>query len=315
MIAMSVLKSKIATEGYNQGYHGVDQWPMSRVIDALLDDQSRSLQAVRAAVPMLAAAAEEAALRLEAVNTGRIVYAGAGTSIRIGVQDGTELTPTFGWPAMRVATIIAGGEEALKAAIENAEDDPVAAAQRVAQLKLDHNDVCIATAASGVTPFTVSACRAAREAGALTIGIASNPDSELLRVAEYPIFVNTGAEPVSGSTRMNAGTAQKAAINMLSTAIMTRMGRVHDGLMVNLIPTNEKLRRRAISIVSTIADCDDTVAAQALADAREAYGGITESNIKLAILLSHGVDATKAQALLETHRGHLRPILQELGLS
>ena len=312
---MSVLKSKIATEGYNKGYHGVDQWPMSRVIDALLDDQARSLQAVRAAVPMLAAAAEEAAIRLEAVNTGRIVYAGAGTSIRIGVQDGTELTPTFGWPAMRVATIIAGGEEALKTAIENAEDDPVAAAQRVAQLKLDQHDVCIATAASGVTPFTVSACRAAREAGALTIGIASNPDSELLRVAEYPIFVNTGAEPVSGSTRMNAGTAQKAAINMLSTAIMTRMGRVHDGLMVNLIPTNEKLRRRAVTIVSTIADCEDAVAAQALADAREAYGGITESNIKLAILLSRGVEAIKAQALLETHRGHLRPILQELGLS
>lgn len=312
---MSVLKSKIATEGYNKGYHGVDQWPMSRVIDALLDDQARSLQAVRAAVPMLAAAAEEAATRLEAVNTGRIVYAGAGTSIRIGVQDGTELTPTFGWPAMRVATIIAGGEEALKTAIENAEDDPVAAAQRVAQLKLDQHDVCIATAASGVTPFTVSACRAAREAGALTIGIASNPDSELLRVAEYPIFVNTGAEPVSGSTRMNAGTAQKAAINMLSTAIMTRMGRVHDGLMVNLIPTNEKLRRRAVTIVSTIADCEDAVAAQALADAREAYGGITESNIKLAILLSRGVEAIKAQALLEAHRGHLRPILQELGLS
>lgn len=312
---MSVLKSKIATEGYNKGYHGVDQWPMSRVIDALLDDQARSLQAVRAAVPMLAAAAEEAAIRLEAVNTGRIVYAGAGTSIRIGVQDGTELTPTFGWPAMRVATIIAGGEEALKTAIENAEDDPVAAAQRVAQLKLDQHDVCIATAASGVTPFTVSACRAAREAGALTIGIASNPDSELLRVAEYPIFVNTGAEPVSGSTRMNAGTAQKAAINMLSTAIMTRMGRVHDGLMVNLIPTNEKLRRRAVTIVSTIADCEDAVAAQALADAREAYGGITESNIKLAILLSRGVEAIKAQALLEAHRGHLRPILQELGLS
>lgn len=312
---MSIPKAKIATEGYNSAYHGVDQWPMSRVIDALLDDQSRSLQAVRAAVPMLATAAEEAALRLEAVNTGRIVYAGAGTSIRIGVQDGTELTPTFGWPAMRVATIIAGGEEALKTAVENAEDDPVAAAQRVAHLKLNHNDVCIATAASGVTPFTVSACRVARDAGALTIGIASNPDSELLRVADHPIFVNTGAEPVSGSTRMNAGTAQKAAINMLSTAIMTRMGRVHDGLMVNLIPTNEKLRRRAISIVSTIADCEELIAAQALADAREAYGGITESNIKLAILLSHGVDVIKAQSLLETHRGHLRPILQELGLT
>lgn len=307
---MSVLKSKIATEGYNKGYFGVDQWPMTRVIDSLLDDQARSLQALRAAVPMLAAAAEEAARRLEAVDTGRIVYAGAGTSIRIGVQDGTELTPTFGWPAMRIATIIAGGDEALKSAIENAEDDPVAARERVAQLKLNNNDICIAAAASGVTPFTVSACRAAREAGALTIGIASNPDSELLRVAEYPIFVNTGAEPVSGSTRMNAGTAQKAAINMLSTAIMTRMGRVHDGLMVNLIPTNEKLRRRAVFIVSTIADCDDATAAVGLQQAREAYGGITDRNIKLAILICRGMPAKQAQDMLDEHRGHLRPILQ-----
>ncbi len=311
---MSVAKSKISTESYNREYYGVDQWPMARVIDALLDDQSRSLQAVRAAVPMLAAAAEHAATRLENNDQGRIIYAGAGTSIRIGVQDGTELTPTFGWPAMRVATIIAGGEEALNKAVENAEDDAPAAIARVKQLKIDSNDVCIATAASGVTPFTVAACRAARQAGALTIGIASNPDSELLRAAEFPIFVNTGAEPVSGSTRMNAGTAQKAAINMLSTAIMTKMGRVHDGLMVNLIPTNEKLRRRAVFIVSTIADCDDATAASNLQRARDAYGGITDRNLKLAILLSRGADLQAAQTMLETHRGHLRPILTALGL-
>ncbi len=210
--------------------------------------------------------------------------------------------------------MIAGGEEALNKAIENAEDDPEAAAQRVALLKLDQNDVCIAAAASGATPFTVSACRAARAAGALTIGISSNPDSELLRAAEFPVFVNTGAEPVSGSTRMNAGTAQKATINMLSTAIMTRMGRVHDGLMVNLIPTNEKLRRRAAFIVSTIANCSEAVATQALADARQAYGGITERNIKLAILLAYKVEVKQAINLLDIHRGHLLPILSSLGI-
>lgn len=312
---MNAKQIKTATESVNPDYHGSHEWSMSRMIDSLLDDQARSLQAVRASVPMLASAAEEAAIRLESSETGRIVYAGAGTSIRIGVQDGTELTPTFGWPATRIATVIAGGEEALNKAIENAEDDAQAAAQRIAILKLDHNDVCIAAAASGATPFTVSACRAARNAGALTIGISSNPDSELLRVAEFPIFVNTGAEPVSGSTRMNAGTAQKATINMLSTAIMTRMGRVHDGLMVNLIPTNEKLRRRAAFIVSTIAGCSEAIATQALADARQAYGGITERNIKLAILLAHKVGVKQAMELLDIHRGHLRPILSSLGIS
>lgn len=310
---MSVIKNKISTEGYNREYYGVDQWPMTRVIDAMLDDQARSLQAVRAAVPMLAAAAESAAQRLENSDHGRIIYAGAGTSIRIGVQDGTELTPTFGWPAQRVATIIAGGEDALNKAIEDAEDDSAAGKLRVTQLKIDKHDICIATAASGITPFTVAACRAAREAGALTIGLASNPDSELLRVAEFPVFVNTGAEPVSGSTRMNAGTAQKAAINMLSTAIMTKMGRVHDGLMVNLIPTNEKLRRRAVFIVSHIACCDDATAAASLQRAREAYCGVTDRNLKLAILLARGADVTIARMLLETHRGHLRPVFTALG--
>lgn len=306
---------KIATEGYNTDYIGIDQWPLDDVINALLDDQARSLLAVRAAVPLLAAAAEEAARRLEATDTGRIIYAGAGTSIRIGVQDGTELTPTFGWPAARVAHVIAGGEKALKEAIENAEDDPAAAIEQIKKLNLDHNDICIAAAASGVTPFTVAACRAARAAGALTIGISSNPDSKLLHEAECPIFVDTGSEPVSGSTRMNAGTAQKATINMLSTAIMTRLGRVHDGLMVNLIPTNEKLRHRAVFIVSTIAHCTEAAAAQALSDALTAYGSLTDRNIKLAILIARGMDATQGIKFLEAHRGHLRPILITAGLS
>lgn len=306
---MSQPQQKIATEGYNDHYQGVDQWPLQHMMQALLDDQSRSLQAVRAAIPMMADAAAEAARRLEATDKGRIIYTGAGTSIRIGVQDGTELTPTFGWPAYRVAHAIAGGDIALSKAIENAEDSAEDAIKRISELQLDANDVCIATAASGVTPFTVAACRAARAAGALTIGITSNPHSALLSVAEFPVFIDTGAEPVSGSTRMNAGTAQKATINMLSTAIMTRLGRVHDGLMVNLIPTNEKLRRRAVTIVATIAGCPDIMAVRALAEAQKTYGGLTENNIKLAILLARGLTADKARTLLAVHHGHLRPIL------
>lgn len=309
---MSQPRQKIATEGYNHQYQGVDEWPLPQIIDALLDDQTRSLQSVRPAVPQLAAAAEEAARRLEDGDSGRIIYAGAGTSIRIGVQDGTELTPTFGWPASRIAHMIAGGAIALSQAIENAEDCAEDAICRAKEIGVGQHDVCIAVAASGITPYTVAACRAARNAGALTIGISSNPNSPLLQAAEFPVFVDSGAEPVSGSTRMNAGTAQKAAINMLSTAIMTRLGRVHDGLMVNLIPTNEKLRHRAISIVATIAACPEGIARQALQGAYETYGGMTENNIKLAILLAKGLPAEQARTLLALNRGHLRPILDSL---
>ena len=300
------------TEGVNPSFEGIDEWPADKALNALLDEQIKSLNAVRAAIPQLAAAAEEAAQRLESSPDGRIIYAGAGTSIRIGVQDGTELTPTFGWSQLRMAAVIAGGVRALKQAVENAEDNPRSAAKRIAALKLTPADVCIAVAASGVTPFTVAACRAAREAGALTISIASNRDTELLQLADYPIFLDTGAEPVAGSTRMNAGTAQKSVINMLSTLIMVRLGRVHDGLMVNLIPTNAKLRERAKAIVGQIAGCSTEDAALFLERARVAYNGLTDKNIKLAILLAKGMDEKPAMRQLALHHDHLRPILNGL---
>ncbi len=297
------------TEGVNPSFRGLDEWPADKAFNALLDDQIKSLNAIRSTIPMLAAAAEEAAQRLESSHDGRIIYAGAGTSIRIGVQDGTELTPTFGWSQLRMATVIAGGVKALKQAVENAEDNPRTAAKRIAALKLTPADVCIAVAASGVTPFTVAACKAAKDAGALTISIASNRDTELLQIADYPIFIDTGSEPVAGSTRMNAGTAQKSVINMLSTIIMMRLGRVHDGLMVNLVPTNAKLRERAKAIVSQIAGCSPEDAAIHLERARLAYNGLTDKNIKLAVLLAKGMDETLAIRQLDLHRDHLRPIL------
>lgn len=297
------------TEGVNPGFRGIDEWPADKAFNALLDDQIKSLNAIRSTIPLLAAAAEEAAQRLESSPDGRIIYAGAGTSIRIGVQDGTELPPTFGWSQLRMATVIAGGVKALKQAVENAEDNPRTAAKRIAALKLTPADVCIAVAASGVTPFTVAACQAAKAAGALTISIASNRDTELLQIADYPIFIDTGAEPVAGSTRMNAGTAQKSVINMLSTIIMMRLGRVHDGLMVNLVPTNAKLRERAKAIVSQIAGCSIEDAALNLERARLSYNGLTDKNIKLAVLLAKGMDEKLAIRQLDLHRDHLRPIL------
>lgn len=300
------------TESINPDFKGIDQWPVDRALNALLDEQIKSLNTLRPAIPLLARAARDAVQRLESTPLGRIIYAGAGTSIRIGVQDGTELTPTFGWPPARIATVIAGGIPALNQAIEDAEDDPRSAAKQMADLNLTPSDVCIAIAASGVTPFTVAACRAARDAGALTICIANNRDTALLELADYPVFLNTGAEPVAGSTRMNAGTAQKSALNMLSTMMMIGLGRVHDGLMVNLIPTNEKLRERARAIVAQIAGCTPDDAALYLERARVACNGLTDMNIKLAILLARGMDEATAIHALDQNHGHLRPILDHL---
>lgn len=302
-----------STEGVNPHARLADQWPTADLVSALLQSQTDGLQALKTVIPQIAAAANDAAARLEDNNHGRLVYAGAGTSIRIGVQDGIELTPTFGWPRSRLAFIIAGGKKALKQSVENAEDDAVAARRQIARLKLTFNDVCIATAASGTTPFTIAACKAAKDKGALTIAIASNQDAPLLQVADHAILTLTGAEILSGSTRMSAGTAQKAVMNSFSTALMTRLGHVHDGLMVSMIPTCAKLHKRAAFIVSTIAECDTADAERCLRDAETAYGCLTKNNIKLAILIARDVVPADGIRLLESYKGNLRNILSTLG--
>ena len=188
-----------------------------------------------AAIPAIQSAAAAAASRLKSGN-GRLVYAGAGTPARLAVQDGVELMPTYGWPRERLAFLIAGGEKALVRSIENAEDDAEAAARDIKRYlkRANTQDVCIAVSASGRTPDTVEVCRLARDAGALTIGISSKLDLALLKVADHAIFLDSGPEPVGGSTRMNAGTAQKAALNAISTLVMIRLGRVYDGFMVHV---------------------------------------------------------------------------------
>lgn len=307
------MSHKQSTEGINPLAHLADQWPTGDLVSALLQSQIDGLQALKNVIPHIALAADDAATRLEGNEHGRLIYAGAGTSIRIGVQDGVELTPTFGWPRSRLAFIVAGGQKALKQSVENAEDDTVAARRHVARLKLTFNDVCIATAASGTTPFTIAACQAAKDKGALTIAIASNQDAPLLQIADHAILTQTGAEILSGSTRMSAGTAQKAVMNNFSTALMTRMGHVHDGLMVSMIPTCEKLHKRAAFIVSTIAECGTAEATRCLYEAKVAYGGLTKNNIKLAILIARDTSPADGMRLLDAHKGHLRSILPTLG--
>jgi N-acetylmuramic acid 6-phosphate etherase len=217
---------------------------------------------VHAARPALEQAALAIEERLRA--GGRLVYAGAGTSGRLAVQDGVELTPTYNWPSERLVFLVAGGMGALMRSVEGAEDNIEAAREEVAAADVGPNDVLIAVAASGRTPYAVAALEAARVRGALTIAIANNPGTPLLAAADHPIVADTGAEIVAGSTRMKAGTAQKAALNMLSTAIMLRCGLVHRGLMVNMRISNEKLAQRARRMVATLAGIDEARAADAL---------------------------------------------------
>ncbi len=291
------------TEDTDPAFADLDQWDTARALEKLHESQIAAVAAVGPALPHLARAVDAAAERLSA--GGRLVYAGAGTSARIAVQDGAELLPTFGWPSDHVAFVVAGGEEALLRPVENAEDGAEAATARIAELGVGANDVMIAVAASGETPFTIAALRAAKARGALAIGVASNAGTTLITEADHGILLATGAEPVSGSTRMKAGTAQKVALNLFSTMVMVRMGRVYRGLMVDMIATNEKLRRRAVRMVASLDGCSEVEAANALA----AAGG----DLKAAVLVRRGLDVAAARALLGRHGGRLRDAMAEAG--
>lgn len=286
------------TELADPRYRDIDTWDDETALRAMLEGQMAALAAIAPALPEMADVVAAAAPRLRA--GGRLVYAGAGTSIRVAVQDGIELGPTYDWPESRTLYLIAGGERALMLGIEGAEDDAADGRGQVASNDIGPNDVVIGLAASGRTPFTVAVVEAARAAGALTVGIACNAGAVLSAAAEHGIVAETGSEVVAGSTRMKAGTAQKAILNLLSTQIMLRLGHVHRGLMVDMRPQNIKLRRRATGMVATLAQVDDATAQAAL----ETAGW----QIKPAILVAQGYDLPAARAALDAAQGVLRDV-------
>ena len=284
-------------------YRDADTWPTEQSLAAMLDSQMAAFAAVRNALAALARAATAAADRLG--RGGRLVYAGAGASGRIAVQDGVELQPTFGWPRERLCYVMAGGEPALVQSVEGAEDDATAAVAALERLALEDTDVVVAVAASGRTTFTCAVQRRARAAGALTVGLANNPDTPLLEEAEIPVLLATGPEFLAGSTRMIAGTAQKIALNLLSTQTMMALGRVYQGFMVDVVPTNAKLVARAKGIVQAITGCGADEAAALY----ERAGG----NLKLAVLLADGLGLEEAKARLAAAGGNLRCVRADDG--
>ncbi len=291
------------TETVDPRYAHLDLWPPQARLEAMWEAQLAAVAAIKPALPVLAAAATAAAARLG--RGGRLVYAGAGTSGRIGVQDGAELPPTFDWPVERTILLMAGGDAAFTRSIENAEDDRAAAEAAVAAHLIGPDDVMLGVAASGSTPFTVAAIAAARARGALTIGISNSAGGTLLAAAEFAILAETGAEVVAGSTRMKAGTAQKIVLNLFSTEVMVALGRVHRGLMVDMQAKNDKLRLRAVRMLRTLTGREDAALEAALAEA----GG----RVKTAVLVLEGLDRVAAEALLAAHGGILRAALAGLG--
>src|SRR5256714_5544973 len=291
------------TERPSPRYSEIDCWEPADALDAMIEGQFAAVAAVRGARGSIenAARAMEARLRYR----GRLVYVGAGTSGRLAVQDGAELMPTFSWPLERLLLVMAGGPTALTRSIEGAEDKVEDGVQLIREYRIDSNDVVIAVAASGTTPFTVACLREAKRCGALTIGIANNRGTPILRESDHPIWLDTGSEPIAGSTRLVAGTAQKITLNLLSSLLMILLGRVYGGLMVDVQASNEKLLVLGEDILIRLTHCSRDQARDALGRAR--------GSVKIAVILLNGCDLETAKALLDRANGQLRKALTLIG--
>ena len=288
------------TETPSDQHPDLDQYATGDLVRAFTADQVHAASVVHAAAAQLARAIDAAVPRIAA--GGRLIYVGAGTSGRLGVLDSVELFPTVTWPKERALAVIAGGSNAIFQAVEGAEDDRAQGAADVRALHVLPNDVAILIAASGATPYVLGALDAAKAAGALTIGIANNPGAPVAGQAEIGITLDTGSEVISGSTRLKAGTAQKIALNTLSSSIMVRLHKVYGNLMVDLCPTNAKLFRRAIALTRRVTGADEDTARRAL----EAC----DYRVKVAIVsIARKIEAAAARAELEKVDGSVRRAL------
>jgi N-acetylmuramic acid 6-phosphate etherase len=288
------------TEDAARRFKELDTWPTGEILETLWSSQSRAMAACLSALPALERAVDGAIARL-AAGSGRLVYAGAGSSGMIAVLDAAELAGTFSWPPARTAVFVAGNDDRWTAADAAAEDDAAGGRARVREERLGPTDVLVGVSASGGSGYTVGVVEQARSAGALTIAIASVADSPLVRAAEHAVVVSTGAEVIAGSTRLAAGTAQKVMLNLFSTALMVGLGLVFDNLMVDMRSGNAKRRQRRVAIVARIAGVDGKVAADALA---------RHGDIKRAVLGLAGLSDAEVEAALARAGGNLRAALR-----
>jgi N-acetylmuramic acid 6-phosphate etherase len=289
------------SEDINVRSRSMDSLPTLDILRLINDEDALVAAAVARQMAQIATVVDDAVAALS--SGGRLIYVGAGTSGRLGVLDAAECIPTFGLEPGRVLAILAGGPAAMTASIEAAEDDDEAGGRAMLEHGVGRSDMVLGIASSGRTPFVVGALRQAHMLGAATAALVGNSDGPVAAAATTVIAVNTGAEVLAGSTRMKAGTAQKLVLNMISTAAMVRLGRTYGNLMVDLRPTNEKLRARACRIVAAAAETDEDTAARALA----AAGG----EVKTAIVTLKTLESpTQARIRLANAQGVLRRALE-----
>lgn len=290
----------MSTEDRNPNTLDIDLMSTADALRVVNREDRKVAQAVEAAIPQIAQAVDEIAARLS--RGAQMIYVGAGSSGRLGVLDAVELKPTFGIGDEMVHALLAGGYEACHEAKESLEDDPQRGAADLRRRGFEPADAVIGLSASGKTLYTLGALRFASSRGAFTVGITCNKDSDLARVADIAIELETGPEVITGSTRLKAAGAQKMALNMISTMVMVRLGRVYSNLMTHLAGDSRKLYRRSVDIVSQAVGISFEEAGQFLADC---------GSIPAAILAARlHCTATRAQALLEKH-GSLRKALGE----
>ena len=293
--------STLITEQRNPNSMHVDSLSALDIVQLMNDEDKQVPLAIEKCLPQIAQAVECIVAAFQ--QGGRLVYIGAGTSGRLGVLDASECPPTFGVSPEMVKGIIAGGERALRHPIEGAEDSKEQAVIDLQTIQFSSKDVLVGIAASGRTPYVIGALEYAKSLGSVTVSIASNPNSAMANIVDIAIDTVVGPEVLTGSSRLKSGTAQKLVLNMLTTASMILMGKCYQNLMVDVQASNEKLKARAIRIVTQATDCDKALAEETLKQA--------DQNAKLAIMMIlSGLDRAQAEALLEKHQGKLQLALK-----
>lgn len=291
---------KIDTERRNPNTMNIDNLSSLDIVKKINAEDKHVPEAVEQALPVIADVVDRIVEAFR--NGGRLIYVGAGTSGRLGVLDASECPPTYGTPAEQVIGVIAGGEKALQYALEGAEDNVEMAVEDMKKINVNSKDVVVGIAASGRTPYTLAAMKYAKSVGATVAAITCTKNSEMEKEADYPIVVLTGPEVVAGSTRMKAGTAQKLVLNMLTTASMIRIGKVYSNLMVDVVPTNEKLIMRAKNIIVELTNASEAEAEEALKTYQSAKAAIFS--------LITGLTGEKVFEVLRQHKGHLRSAIE-----
>ncbi len=290
------------TEKFNENTKNIDIKSTKNILKTINDEDKTVAIAVEKALGEIEKAVDIITENFK--SGGRLFYFGAGTSGRLGVLDASECPPTFSAPKEMVQGFIAGGDSALRTAVEGAEDSIELARKDFNKLNITSNDTVVSISASGNAKYVVEILKLGKEKNAKTIGISNNRNALLKEFSDVFIFLDTGAEVISGSTRMKAGTAQKMTLNMLTTASMIKLGKVYNNLMVDVMPTNEKLKDRAERIVKEITGADDSTVIKALNDSR--------FNVKTAIvMIKYSVSREKAEEMLKKSGGILKKVFME----